>query len=63
MYLTQSKGDAMPDNTQETFKLDDPVRIEGKVTPEKAAAIIERMGQLLKEERAAYKHEPRIYYR
>ena len=49
--------------TQETFKLDDPLRIEGKVTPEKAAAIIERMNQLLKEERAAYSHEPRIYYR
>jgi len=39
--------------TQETFKLDDPLRIEGKVTPEKAAAIIDRMNQLLAEEREA----------
>ena len=47
----------------ETFQLDDPVRIEGKVTPEKAAAIIDRMNQLMKEERMSYSHEPRIYYR
>lgn len=53
----------MTKDNKETFQLDDPVHIEGEVTPEKAAAIIERMNHLLKQEREAYHHEPRIYYR
>ena len=57
-----------PDNTQTlelTFQLDDPVSVDGTVTPQKAAAIIERMGKLLAEERAwmAQHYEPKVYYR
>lgn len=37
----------------ETFQLDDPLQITTPVTPQKAADIIDRMNQLLEEEREA----------
>jgi len=42
----------MNDNSND-FKLDDPVRISGPVTPEKAAAIIDRLNSELDAEREA----------
>ena len=52
-------------NNDSTIKLDDPLHIEGKVTPERAVAIIERMNKLMEEERKmiAATWEPKIYYR
>ena len=38
-------------NNDSTFKLDDPIHLEGTITPERAAAIIDRMNKLLEEER------------
>jgi len=55
----------MTQNTDNTFQLDDPLHIEGKVTPERAAVIIDRMNKLMEEERkaASAAWQPKIYYR
>ena len=55
----------MTNNNDKTFQLDDPLHIEGEVTPQRAADIIGRMNELLKAEReaAAATWQPKIYYR
>lgn len=55
----------MTDNNDNTFQLDDPLEIKGEITPERAANIIDRMNQLMDEERKARaaSWQPRIYYR
>lgn len=52
----------MTDNNDNTFQLDDPLEIKGEITPERAANIIDRLNQLMAEERSTPLNIP-IYYR
>ena len=55
----------MTNNNDNTFKLDDPLVIKGEITSERAGNIIDRMNQLMEEERKAKaaSWQPKVYYR